>query len=79
MTKTKNIIVMRILTQLLSALNRFTVFSLKAKIASMTMQNNIMRVLGLLTLCAIAYYLYSIDRQIRIMRYELLFVGCSNE
>lgn len=30
-TKTKNIIVMRILTQLLSALNRFTVLSLKAK------------------------------------------------
>ena len=38
-----------------------------------------MKLLGLLTLLAIAYLLYSIDKQIAIMRYELLFVGCSNE
>lgn len=38
-----------------------------------------MKILGLLTLLVIAYYLHSIDRQIREMRYELIYVGCNNE
>ena len=38
-----------------------------------------MKLLGLLTLCAIAYYLYSIDTQLRAMRKELIYTACNNE
>lgn len=38
-----------------------------------------MKLLGLLTLCAIAYYLHSIDTQLKIMRYELIYTACNNE
>lgn len=38
-----------------------------------------MKYLGFITLLAIAYFLFSIDKQLREMRFELIYTACNNE